>query len=105
MRKLGERDLFAVWRADEDALERFHILSQITRVSNINRIAFTAFHGPGHILPANSGFNDILHVSNGEAITGSGGAVHVDIDIVPSRDPFGVGTPGALKCLKQTFNV
>ena len=60
---------------DKHALQRIEVFAEIARVADVDGITLAAFDGRRDGLAANGGFNDVVYIADGEAVTRCGFAV------------------------------
>src|SRR5436190_598516 len=74
-------------RRHEHALERIEVFAKITRVTDADRIAFAPLDRGCNSLPSDGGFDDVVHIADGETIASGFFAVHSEIQVVAARRP------------------
>src|SRR5215472_973617 len=83
LRYLLDRYLRARGCSQENSLQRFHIIAEITLIANVHGIALPPLDVFCHIHTADAGGNGFLNVSHGEAITSSFRTIYFHIEVEP----------------------
>ncbi len=76
---------------DQYPFECFHIIPELTRVTQVDRVALQPFDGLGDVHAADGSLNDVLYRAHGKAVTGSVCTVDVKIEIVTTHRPVTIG--------------
>jgi hypothetical protein len=87
---LADGDFGAVRCGDKNTFQLFRTVTQFTAIAQVYRVALQALHRLGDIHPSDGAHNDILDISNRQPIPGRFGAIDLEIEEIPSGDPFGV---------------
>src|SRR5437763_768809 len=74
---------------DEDSLERVEVFTKITRIPDINRVAFAAFDGGRDRFAPDGGFNNIVYIAHGETVTSGFDALDVEIEKIAASGALG----------------
>src|SRR5208282_3015989 len=85
--------------------KRVQIVAIVREVANVDRVALTSFDRGRDILAAHPGADRPLNVSDRQAIPRCDGAVDVNVDVEPLRDPLGENSPRARDGSQDLFNL
>ncbi len=78
---IGDWNLRAGWRANQDAPQLLDVVSEVTAVPDIHGIALAALDILGDHFAADSRSDRLLHIGNRQTIASRLRAVHFDVEI------------------------
>ena len=84
-RELAERNLRAAWRRDKHLAEHLRVGAIFRRVPDANRKSPSPLDRGGQRCLADRGLNDLLHISDADAVASRGGTVDLDIEVLAAR--------------------
>ncbi len=80
-------------------------VAKVASVANADGEALTSFDGGGEDLAADRGLDHVFDVSDVDAVTGSGGAVDVHLEIRCASNAFGIEIAGAWDGTQDALNL
>ena len=95
VRHLGDGDMGAVGQGDQDPAQGREVVAVVALVADIDGITLQPFHALADVHAADGALDHVLDGAHREPVTGGGGAVDGEIEIVAAYHPFGVGAQGA----------
>ena len=100
--QLPERDLFlAVGDRDQDPAKCAQVAAEVTHVADIDRVAFAALDGGGHVFAADGALHHLLCLVNAQAVAGQLLPVPVDVEEISAAGTFGKDVAGPLDRLQE----
>src|SRR5579859_6918987 len=85
----GDRYLRPRWCRNQHATQISDVVAEIALVTDIDRIATTAFDIFGNVHAPNPRLHSLLHVGNGQAVFRRFRSIDLHIDVKALRDPLG----------------
>ena len=92
-------------RRDEHTLERIEVFAEITRVTHRDGVTLASFDGRGNRFAADGRFDDVIHVTHGEAVARGGLAFDFEIEEVTAGGALGENAACIGKIRKRFFDL
>ncbi len=104
IRQLGQRNLRARGCGHKNASEPLNVIPEFAVVPQTDRVSLQPFNCVGHVHPADSRHDHILHISNRQPVPCNMISPNIKVKIISARDPLRIGRKSAWNLLNHRLN-